>query len=96
MLGGYAGLMSYLMRTVHDGQHPKFLRAALEFFAAVSSGTTVMLLCSALGWSPLWTGVLVSATGWLGPMSIMRIVQALALKKMGLTPADIPQDQERQ
>ncbi len=94
VLGGYAGLMAYLMRSVNDGGRPKFWRAVLELGAAVSSGTTVMLLCSALGWSSLWTGVVVSASGWLGPTSIMRIVQAIALKRMGLTQADLPPEKQ--
>lgn len=94
VLGGYAGLMRYLMQTVQGGMRPRFLRALLEFFAAISSGTTVMLLCSALGWSAMWTGVLVSASGWLGPLGVMRMVQAVAMKRMGITPNDIPSEND--
>lgn len=93
LLGGYGGLMAYLMRTTSSGVKPTFWRAFLEFNAAVSIGTVVTLLCAAMGWSTLWTGVVVSSSGWIGAKSVTSILEALLIKKLGLTRADVKEDE---
>lgn len=89
LLGGYGGLMAYLMRTISSGGKPTFWRAVLEFNAAVSIGVIVVLICAALDWSPLWTGVMVSASGWIGAKGVMSIVEAVLLKRLGLTKQEV-------
>lgn len=88
-LAGYGGAMSYLMRSVERNEKPKFWRAMLEFGTAVSIGTVIMLLCAAMEWSTLWTGVVVSASGWIGAKGVVSIIEAIVLKRAGLTRDDI-------
>lgn len=92
LLGGYGGLMAYLMRATSNGGKPTFWRAFLEFNAAISVGTIVMLVCAAMGWSTLWTGVIVSSSGWIGAKSVVSIFEALLIKKLGLTRADVSKE----
>lgn len=89
LLGGYGGLMAYLIRATNAGTKPKLWNAVLEFNAAISVGTIVMLLCAAMDWSTLWTGVIVSSSGWIGAKSVVSILEAVLIKKLGLTRADI-------
>jgi len=89
LLGGYGGLMAYLMRSAEARVTPTFWRAFLEFNAAVSLGTVVMLACAAMGWSTLWTGVIVSSTGWIGAKGVVAIIEALLFKRLGLTKDDV-------
>jgi len=89
LLGGYGGLMAYLMRAADRNEKPSFWRAFLEFNAAVSVGVIVMLICTAMQWSTLWTGVIVSASGWIGAKGIMSIIEALLLKRLGLQKDDV-------
>lgn len=89
LLGGYGGLMSYLMRTADSQAKPTFWRAVLEFNAAVSIGVVVMLACAAMEWSTLWTGVIVSASGWIGAKGVTSIFEALLLRKFGLSKSDV-------
>lgn len=94
LLGGYGGLMAYLMRTTNAGNKPTFWRAFLEFNAAVSIGTIVTLLCAALGWSTLWTGVVVSSSGWIGAKTVTSVLEAVLIKKLGLTRADVKEEEQ--
>jgi hypothetical protein len=89
LLGGYGGLMAYLMRSADANIKPTFWRAFLEFNAAVSLGTVVMLACTAMGWSTLWTGVIVSSVGWIGAKGVVAIIEALLFKRLGLTKDDV-------
>lgn len=92
ILGGYGGLMSYLMRSADSQVKPTFWRGVLEFNAAVSVGVVVMLACAAMEWSTLWTGVIVSASGWIGAKGVVSIIEALLFKRLGLSKTDVKED----
>jgi hypothetical protein len=88
-MAGYGGAMSYLMKNADKHEPVKFWRVVLEFCAAVSVGTIVTLMCAAMGWGTLWTGVIVSSSGWIGAKGVVSIIEAVLLKKAGLSKDDI-------
>ena len=88
-LAGYGGAMSYLMKQADKNEKPSVWRVMLEFGCAVSIGTIVTLMCAAMGWSTLWTGVVVSSSGWIGAKGVVSIIEAVWLKRAGLTRDDI-------
>jgi hypothetical protein len=94
-LAGFGGLMSYLIKTIDSGKHPSWGRSALECGGSMFMGAMVYLLCTAMKWEGLWTMVFAGLSGWMGSLAVVRMFEALILKRAGLTREDLERLSEK-
>lgn len=78
------GLLGHIMRAMDRKEPINKTRAICEGLAAGFVGMLFMLLCSAMGLSEQWTGVIVGVSGWLGAEASIRIIEEVVYKKLGL------------
>lgn len=84
--------MGYILRSIEKGTGVSLTRALLEAFAAGFVGTLTTLACMAMKIDPMWSGVIVGVSGWLGATSTIRMLEKLIYKKLGI---DIHDNSER-
>jgi hypothetical protein len=84
------GVLGHIMRAMDKQEPVIWTRAAIEGIAAGFVGLLMMLLCSALGLSEQWTGIIVGVSGWLGAQASIRMLEELVYKKLGLKPKKAP------
>lgn len=89
LFAAFGGLMGYLMRAVDRGQPVSYGRAFLEAVGAGFVGALVTLACMAMQLDPLWSGVVVGVSGWLGAQATIRVLEILVYKKLGIAKADV-------
>lgn len=93
LLGGFAGVISYLLRQMDAGLPIKASRAAVEFFSSLLAAFFVFLTCKALGLDEVWTALACGLFGWLGAKATIMALEKLIEKKLGIStdlmaPAD--------
>lgn len=84
MLAVFGGFLGHVMRSIDKAEPISYGRAWVEGLAAGFVGLLVMLMCSAVGLSDQWTGVIVGVSGWLGANASIRMLEKLVFKKLGL------------
>lgn len=85
---GFGGSLGYVIRALNNHEVINKWRILAEGGAAAFVGVIVMLACQAMNLSPQWTGVVVGVMGWLGASAAMRGLEAIALRKLGVSPND--------
>lgn len=88
VFAAFGGLMGYLMRAVDSGHEIRYTRALLEAMSAGFVGVLVTLACLAMDLNPLWSGVIVGVSGWLGAQASIRMLETLIYKRLGITRED--------
>lgn len=90
----FGGALGYAMRTVDKKQPLNYARVFLEGASAAFVGMLVLLMCSAIGLSQQWTGVIVGVCGWLGASATIRIIESVVRNKLGIGSNPDPQPEE--
>lgn len=79
-----AGLLGHLSRAVDKGKKIKWSVAALEACTSGFVGFIAILMCNAMHLSFEWTGVIVGLLGWLGAAASVKIIEAVARRRLGI------------
>ncbi len=85
LLGGFAGLVSYLLRQMDANLPIKFGRGCVEFLSSMLSALFVFLACKAIGLDEVWTALACGIFGWLGAKVTIMALEKLIEKKLGIT-----------
>lgn len=89
LFASFGGGMGYVLRTMDAEKKLSWPRLFAETLAAGFVGSIVMMVCNALELNPLWTGVIVGVSGWLGATASIRLLETIVYKRLGISHEDV-------
>lgn len=78
------GTLGYLMRQVSRDLPPKPYRALVEGVSAAFVGILTLMMCKSMGFSWMWSAVIVGSFSWLGAEATILVLVKQIRTRLGL------------
>lgn len=84
ILAAIGGAIGHLFRIFENGHKFSLTIFIVKTLSAAFTGCLMYLLCIALNFSPVWTGICVGVFGWLGADATIKVLKSFVYNMLNV------------
>lgn len=88
-----AGFLGHMMRTFDKGEKFSWTITTIKTLGAGLTGFLMYLLCIALNFNDIWSGIIVGVFGWLGADTTISVLKGFVYNMMKIDKNEVQKDE---